>query len=152
VAPIDPLRFGLLGSAARPAPGRRKAERRGAGAGVEPGSDSDQPAAPRLPAHILPLADEVEQAGAELGRDATGATLERYRKAVRRFLDAALRDSQRVTAETTLGLAQRVFASITRSDVLLADLADAVLGRQRDAQQVHRLIGQLKGLLIDLYR
>ena len=51
-----------------------------------------------------------------------------------------------------MGLASRVFATVTRSDLLLADLTDAVLGRQRDVVKIRTLIDQIKGLLIDLYR
>jgi uncharacterized protein YaaR (DUF327 family) len=36
--------------------------------------------------------------------------------------------------------------------MLLADLTDAVLGRQRDVVKVRALIEQIKGLLVDLYR
>jgi hypothetical protein len=148
VAKIDPLRlslgqfFGL-----RPAAGRKRRSVGGTGAEADEAGDGGG-----LPAHILPLADEVAATGSELAGDPTGGALERYRRAVGRFLDAATQDSMRVSSETTPGLASRVFATVTRSDLLLADLADAVLGRQKDVVKVRALIDQIKGLLIDLYR
>jgi uncharacterized protein YaaR (DUF327 family) len=157
MAPVDPLRLGL---GLFTGPGRSSARRRGKpgqpaadGPGAPAGGSADgETAGARLPSHILPLADEVEQAGSELARDPAGPLLERYRRAVRRFLDATTHEALRVKTEKTLGLAQRVFATVTRTDLLLADLADAVLGRQRDLGRIRALVDQLKGILLDLYR
>jgi uncharacterized protein YaaR (DUF327 family) len=155
VAPIDPLRLGF-GLWPRPAGTAGKRARPG-----QPGAELQEPAdtaaeaaaaAVHLPAHILPLAAAVDSASEELQRDSTGPVLERYRQAVRRFLDAATRDAFRIATETTPGLSQRIFTAVARVDVLLADLADSVLGRQRDSSRVRELAGQIKGALIDLYR
>jgi uncharacterized protein YaaR (DUF327 family) len=147
VAKIDPLRLGL-GQLFSPRPAGRRGR-----PGQPATSDADSsPVEAGLPTHILPLADEINASGAELAGDPTGGALERYRRAVGRFLDAATTDSMQVTSESTLGLASRVFATVTRSNLLLGELADAVLGRQRDVVKVRTLIDQIKGLLIDLYR
>lgn len=146
---IDPVRLGL-GQLFGQRPATAKRGRPGQPASLD--ADEGQDAVPGLPSHILPLADEISACGAELAGDPTGGALDRYRKAVGKFLDAATHDSMRITSESTLGLASRVFATVTRSDMLLADLTDAVLGRQRDVVKIRTLIEQIKGMLIDLYR
>ena len=104
-----------------------------------------------IPDHILPLVAKIEESGQELVRDPTGNSLEQYRQAVRLFLDVALADSMKVSSEASLGLSRKVFSTITRVDVALADLADAVLGRQKDIIKIEEVINQIKGLVIDLY-
>jgi len=55
-------------------------------------------------------------------------------------------------SEATFGLSQKAFSTIARIDVSLADLTDAVLGRQHDLLKMKELIDQIKGLIVDLYR
>jgi uncharacterized protein YaaR (DUF327 family) len=105
-----------------------------------------------IPANVLPLVAQIDESGGELRRDPTGRALERYKGAVRRFMDAALADSMRLSSESSLGLTRRVFSTIARVDIALAELADAVLGRQLDVVRTGALVDQIKGLIVDLYR
>ena len=104
-----------------------------------------------IPDHILPLVNAIEESGQELMRDPTGNSLEEYRKSVKLFLDAALTDSMKVSSEASLGLSRKVFSTIARVDIAMADLADAVLGRQKDLLKIEEIVNQVKGLVIDLY-
>ena len=105
-----------------------------------------------IPAHILPLVEAIDKSGDELINDPTGSALEHYRHAVRKFLDAAVQDSMRVNSEASLGLSRKVFSTIARVDIALADLADSVLRNQQDRLKVKEIISQVKGLVVDLYR
>ena len=105
-----------------------------------------------IPVNVLPLVDEIEINSEKLLNDPTGSHLDRYKDAVRRFLDAAVHDSMRVTSEATHGLTQKVFSTIARIDIALADLADVVLGRQQDVLKVRAIVDQVKGMIVDLYR
>lgn len=98
------------------------------------------------------LVEAIDAAGAELSRDPTGGVLERYRKAVRDFLDLALAEGMQLSTESSFGLRSRVFSTITKVDGKLAELADAVLGRQQDVLRVREIVEQIKGLVVDLYR
>lgn len=115
------------------------------------GSPAEAPAV-GVPAHITPLVDTLDSAGSMLQHDPTGQHLENYKLAVRRFLDAVLEASMQVNSEATFGLSQKAFSTITRIDVSLADLTDAVLGRQQDVLKIRSILDQIKGLIVDLYR
>ena len=106
----------------------------------------------QLTASMAKLVEEVEETGQELAGDPTGTHLERYRRSVRQLLDAAVHETMQVSSERSMGLSRKVFSTITRVDIALADLADAVLGRQQDLGKVRDLVHQIKGLLIDMYR
>jgi uncharacterized protein YaaR (DUF327 family) len=106
----------------------------------------------KLSAAISTLVEEVDESGHELASDPTGSHLERYKRAVRGLLDAAVNETMQVSSERSLGLSRKVFSTITRVDLALADMADAVLGRQQDLSKIRTLVEQIKGLLVDLYR
>jgi uncharacterized protein YaaR (DUF327 family) len=156
--PIDPLRLGPLASSERHLRRRTQGQPTEQSASATlpfPLTDAgtaDDDIQPRLSPELATLVEKLDAAAAALEAELTGARLDDYRRAVGRFLDASLKQSDRMSRETSLGLSQRVFACITRTNILISDLTDAVLGRQRDNAQVRRLILQIKGLLIDLYR
>jgi len=147
VVKVDPLRGG-----ARALPGAKRKGVRGKGES----SAESQRNAEGIPAHVMPMVEEVVAAGLALTNDPMGEHLgehlDRYRLAVREFLDAALQDSMRVESEASPGLRQKVFSTVTRVDIALADLADAVLGKQQDILRLKSIIDQIKGLVIDLYQ
>jgi uncharacterized protein YaaR (DUF327 family) len=105
-----------------------------------------------IPAHVIPLVEEIDQASSQLIKDPTSTALMHYKEVVRNFLDMALADSMRVSSEASAGLSHRVFSTIARIDVQLAELADAVLGRQQDVLKIKSIVDQVKGLVVDLYR
>jgi uncharacterized protein YaaR (DUF327 family) len=120
------------------------------------GTHAGEPAAEQgptpVPHKLAPLIEAVNQAGLGLQHDPTGAHLEDYKQAVRHFLDTAINTSLAVHSEATFGLSRKAFSTIARIDVSLADLTDAVLGRQQDVLKMKELIDQIKGLIVDLYR
>ena len=138
---IDPLNRGMGAL-----PGvRRKA--RGKKAGPEPERNDAG-----VPVSVLPLVDEIATTSEGLLNDPTGSHLDLYKDAVRRFLDAAVSDSMRINSEATHGLTQKIFSTIARIDVALADLVDAVLGRQQNVLKAREIVDQIKGMIVDLYR
>ena len=106
----------------------------------------------KLTAAVSVLIAEVDQSGHELSVDPTGKHLERYKRAVRGLLDAAVSETMQLSSESSMGLNRKVFSTITRVDLALAEMADAVLGRQKDVGKIQTLVEQIKGLLVDLYR
>lgn len=101
---------------------------------------------------MLPLIAEIDASGEELKRDPTGGALARYKSAVQRFLDTALAGSIGIASESSLGLANKIFATVTKVDLALAELTDNVLGRQPDILRAAALVDHVKGLVVDLYR
>ena len=144
MAKVDPARRGAMA----PLNVRSRAVRPAAPA---PQSQPEQAPA-KIPPHIAALVAEIDECGVSLRDDPTGTALERYKQALRRFFDAAVADATRISSEMTLGLSRKVFSTIARVDLALADLADAVLGRQQDMLKLGALVDQIKGLVIDLYR
>ena len=143
---VDPLK-GRTGAL----PGARRKRAQPAGEG-EAAAGALQQEAGGVPARLAPQVEEIAEAGAALQQDPTGAHLDRYKQAVRQFLDEVVRDSMQVSSEATVGFSRKVFSTIARIDVALADLADAVLGRQQDVLKAGAIVDQIKGLIIDLYR
>jgi uncharacterized protein YaaR (DUF327 family) len=141
VIKVDPLKPGATSAArgAQRAKGASAAGKRGVRA---PGTPSD----------LLPLVAEIDASGDELKRDPTGTALARYKSAVQLFMDAAIADSMGITSESSLGLANKIFATVTKVNLALADLTDAVLGRQPDVLKASALVDHVKGLVVDLYR
>jgi uncharacterized protein YaaR (DUF327 family) len=105
-----------------------------------------------LPASLGPLLQRIDEAGEELSRDPTGQVLDNYRSLLRELLDRALRENTHLGNDHSLGLSQRIFQTVTRTDMALAELTDAVLGRQKDLLRVKSIVLLLKGLIVDLYR
>lgn len=141
---IDPLThgFGAL-------PGmRRLSPRKGRRAVSENGDHAEG----NIPDDIMPLVERIATSGKALQNDPTGTHLDVYRSAVRQFLDAAVAQSMQVNSECTFGLSQKIFSTIARIDVALADLADMVLGNQQDVLKIKGIVDQIKGLVVDLYR
>ena len=139
---IDPL---LAGMGALPSLRVEKKDKRKA-------TVTPEAARTQLTAAVSALVEEVDESGRELAGDPTGAHLERYKRAVRGLLDAAVSETMHVSSERSLGLSRKVFSTITRVDIALADMTDAVLGRQQDLGKIRTLVEQIKGLLVDLYR
>lgn len=140
---VDPLKGR---TSALPGARRKRAEPAG-----EAAAAAEQQAA-GVPTRLLPQVEEIAEAGAALQQDPTGDHLDRYKTAVHDFLDEVVRDSMQVSSEATVGFSRKVFSTIARIDVALADLADAVLGRQQDVLKAGAIVDQIKGLIIDLYR
>ncbi|MBA4355889.1 MAG: hypothetical protein C0409_14480 [Novosphingobium sp.] len=141
VVKIDPLKPWSAGA------GRAAGARKATAAGVKPGGRGKG-----RPLDLAQLVAEIDESGDELKRDPTGRGLERYKSAVQRFLDSAIADSMSISSEASLGLANKVFSTVTKVNIALADLTDAVIGRQPDTLRAASLIDQMKGLLVDLYR
>jgi uncharacterized protein YaaR (DUF327 family) len=139
---VDPL---LAGMGALPSLQAEKKEKR------KPGLTPDDVRA-KLTAGVASLITEVDKSGHELTVDPTGRHLERYKRAVRGLLDAAVTETMQVSSERSVGLSRKVFSTITRVDLALAEMTDAVLGRQQDMAKITSLVEQIKGLLVDLYR
>jgi len=98
------------------------------------------------------MIERIDDAGNELARDPTGSALERYKRAVRELLDCAVAECMQLQSESSAGFTRRVFSTITRVDITLSELTDAVLGRQQDVLRLRSLLDQVKGLIVDLYR
>ena len=104
------------------------------------------------PAALQPLLQSIDEAGEALSRDPSGQLLDNYRGLLRELLDRAMKENTHLGSEQTLGLSQRIFQTVTRTDMALAELTDAVLGRQKDLLRVKSIVLLLKGLIVDLYR
>ena len=132
--------LGLVSGARR----RQRGDMDGLEESMEPGRG--------LPASLAPLMQRIDEAGEELSRDPTGQVLDNYRSLLRELLDRALRENTHLGNEHSLGLSQRIFHTVTQTDMALAELTDAVLGRQKDLLRVKSIVLLLKGLIVDLYR
>jgi len=115
-------------------------------------TDAGSSPADRMPAHIRRLLERVSDRGQALVSDPGFTALEAYKLAVREFLQVTLEEGLRVRAETPGIFSRKVFATVARVDLDLVQLTDEVMSAQCSVVKLSRMVEEIKGLLIDLYR
>jgi uncharacterized protein YaaR (DUF327 family) len=125
---------------AAPAASPKQASTGGDGASVE------------LPPHLREALERLSERGVELVNRPGRGMLDEYKSAVRRFLELAMQDALKVRAESQGIFSRKIFATITRVDISLAELTEEVISAQGSIIKVARIVDDIKGLLIDLYR
>jgi uncharacterized protein YaaR (DUF327 family) len=115
-------------------------------------ADDRQSPADRMPAHIRLLLELLAEKGLVLVNEPSREALDAYREAVREFLRVTLEEATKVRAEIPGIFSRNVFATITRVDVGLAELTDEVMSAQCSIIRVAKIVDDIKGLLVDLYR
>jgi uncharacterized protein YaaR (DUF327 family) len=115
-------------------------------------ADDRQSPPDRMPPHIRLLLERLSEKGVQLVNEPSREALEAYKEAVREFLRVTMEEATKVRAETPGIFSRTIFATITRVDVGLAELADEVMSAQCSIIRVAKILDDIKGLLIDLYR
>ena len=150
VEPRSRSREGGRRVAGKAAPPRAEAPQ--AAAPPEPASAGGDSPAKHLPPHLREALERLSARGVELVNNPGRSTLEDYRSAVRNFLELAMQDALRVRAESQGVFSRKVFATITRVDINLAELTDEVISAQCSVIRLAKIVDEIKGLLIDLYK
>ena len=102
------------------------------------------------------LLDEVYELGEELKSDASLATLEKYKKAVRHFYQFVV--SRSLEAEQKEGrlnprtMSRKQYTLIAVVDKRLESLGAAVLRNQRKQLEILQKVDEIYGILVDLSR
>lgn len=96
---------------------------------------------------------DIEEQGNVLADSQTVDDLRRYKKLVREFLDESVKNA--LAIEERRGFNRRgrtkIYKIVTEVDKKLVELTDAVIEKQEKGLRILDLIGEIKGLLVNVY-
>lgn len=99
------------------------------------------------------LLGDIDRQGEILAERLTFNELVKYKKLIRAFLDEAVKNSFRneESRSWNRGGRPKVYLLVNRIDERLSQLTEEILSREKDALNILKIVGEIKGLLIDLY-
>jgi uncharacterized protein YaaR (DUF327 family) len=99
------------------------------------------------------LMEDIEEQGNILAESQTVEDLRKYKKLVKEFLDESVKNGLQL--EERRGFNRRgrtkIYKIVTEVDKKLLELTDAVLNKQEKGLKILELVGEIKGLLINVY-
>lgn len=102
---------------------------------------------------LTQLMNKIEDQGKILAESRTVEELRKYKALVKEFLDEAV--SNGLSLEERRGFNRRgrtkIYKIVTEVDKKLLELTDAVLKQEEQGLKILDLVGEIKGLLINLY-
>ncbi|MEB3751028.1 YaaR family protein [Geobacillus sp. FSL W8-0032] len=99
------------------------------------------------------LADEIEQQGQKLAKSRTVDDLRRYKQLVKQLLDEAVNHGLKLTEQYGFHWSgrSRVYQIVKTIDQKLLDVTNAVLEQERPRMDLLQTLGEIQGLIINLY-
>ena len=107
------------------------------------------------PAHverIKKLFDDIESAADNLAETPGEVSLKEYRKRIRAFIKEVLKESREVKVIPRPGIYEDPLVVVKIIDEKLDELARLVLSEEVERGEMARIIDEIKGIIIDLYR
>ena len=95
----------------------------------------------------------IEDQGKVLAESRTVEDLKKYKKLVKEFMDAAVRNGLKLEEQRGFNRRGRtkVYKIVKEVDKKLIDLTNAVLEKEKKGINILNLVGEIKGLLINIY-
>lgn len=99
------------------------------------------------------ILSDLDAAGEELRDKRSLALLRKYRELVQSFLDTVLHQAYEVQPQTGFDRKgrRRVYLLVQRVNVALEELTELTLSRHADPLALLEKLGEIRGLLVDLY-
>ncbi|HHY77224.1 MAG TPA: YaaR family protein [Clostridiales bacterium] len=99
------------------------------------------------------LMEEIDEKGKTLSESMTVEDLREYKKKVKEFLEEAVKYGLKVQQSRGFnrGGRMRIYKTVKKVDEKLLELTDAVINKQEKGIKVLSLIGEIRGLLLDIY-
>ncbi|MCW2279461.1 YaaR family protein [Heliophilum fasciatum] len=99
------------------------------------------------------LAAKIEDQGKILAQSRTVEDLRHYKSLVKSFMEEAVKHALRVDEKRGFNRRgkAKIYKIVTKVDEKLLELTDHVLGSQANSLKILSLIGEIKGLLVDIY-
>lgn len=99
------------------------------------------------------LISDINSQGERLARRADITELEKYRSLIRDFFSEVVSNGYEFTREGSFAARgrQRFFATVKKVDVKLEELAEELLREQKDDIAILDKIGEISGLLVDIF-
>ncbi len=101
---------------------------------------------------IQNLFDRIESAANDLAESRNNSALKEYRKRIREFLSEVLNESREIKVIIRDSVYEEPYVIVKIVDSKLDDLAALVIKEEVERGELMRLIDEIKGILIDLYR
>ncbi len=103
--------------------------------------------------HLQQLLGEIDQQGHILSEKPTFQELRKYKELVKRFMDEVTKNGMGLYQTETWDLygGNKTLKTIQVLDQKLVELTNHVLNQQKDGLTILEKIGEIKGLLINLY-
>lgn len=102
---------------------------------------------------FVKMIKEIEVQGKNLSENRTVDQLRKYKKLVKEFMEEAVQHG--LSLEERRGFNRRgrtkVYKIVEQVDKKLLDLTDAVLKQQQSSLQILNQVGEIQGLLINIY-
>ena len=95
----------------------------------------------------------IEDQGKVLAESRTVEDLKKYKKLVKEFMDAAVKNGLKLEEQRGFNRRGRtkVYKIVKEVDKKLIDLTNAVLEKEKKGINILNLVGEIKGLLINIY-
>lgn len=99
------------------------------------------------------LLQSIDQLGRELAKQCSWRTLTNYRERIRRFLEEVVRGSFGIRERQGYDRRGRLklYKIISELDGLMAELAEEVLREEKNELEILKKIGDIRGILVNLY-
>jgi uncharacterized protein len=99
------------------------------------------------------LIEQIDMQGERLGRSRTIKDLKHYKSLVKNFMEEAVKNG--VALKERHGFSRRgrskVYKIITEIDKKLTDVTNAVLDKEKKGINILDTVGEIKGLLVNMY-
>jgi len=104
-------------------------------------------------AELDQLMRSIDDMGRNLSKNMNWKNLQDYRERVRRFLEHVVKNG--FTAQEKQGFDRRgrmrLYKIISQIDDMMADLAEQIVAEEKDHLEILARIGDIRGLLVNLY-
>lgn len=99
------------------------------------------------------LIEDIDEQGKILAQSLTVEDLRNYKKKVKEFVTEAVKYGLKVQQSRGFnrGGRMRIYKMVQKVDDKLLELADAVISKEEKGLKVLNLVGEIRGLLLDIY-
>lgn len=99
------------------------------------------------------LIEDIDEQGKILAQSLTVEDLKNYKKKVKEFVNEAVKYGLKVQQSRGFnrGGRMRMYKTVQKVDEKLLELADAVISKEEKGLKVLNLVGEIRGLLLDIY-
>ena len=99
------------------------------------------------------LIEDIDEQGKVLSQSLTVEDLRKYKNMVKEFMDEAIKHGLKVQQSRGFnrGGRIRIHKTVQKVDEKLLELTDAVISKEEKGLKVLTLVGQIRGLLLDIY-
>lgn len=106
-----------------------------------------------LYAKMTKMMQDIEDQGKILSKSQTVEDLKRYKKLIKEFMDDAVNNGLKLEEQRGFNRRGRtkVYKIVKEVDSKLIDLTNAVLDKEKNGLKILNMVGEIQGLIINMY-